>query len=287
MTLSCRECAWCKGLVNEACERRKLKPDLEARRKSSALIVVPLEDFPLRVCISKRNDQMAMLELLDKRYASSRSSSRISTLTSVFSTKYIDRLSQSMSKHINEFEDFFAQLEKMGADWVILESLLVPILLSSLDTTLESAIAALWLKESKYLTWEAPDLIQEFERSHRSLGSKREEKRFCSWSLWNEFEGHLQFLRKIRTCRWWVLRKSNVYEMQTPRKRRRRRYWEVGAETKKKNKHDESQNSDKVNFSGFKTIICDVHHSSCLLSHSHPLSLKLQFSALHLGYNVN
>ncbi len=42
----------------------------------------------------------------------------------------------------------------------------------------------------------------------------------------------------------------------------------------------------------FRTLIdllalCDVHTSSYLLSHRHPRSFKLQFSALHLGYNFN
>ncbi len=111
---------WLTKLANE----ENGKPDLEARRKSSAIIVAALGDSPLRVCISKRNDPMAMLELLDKRYASSRASSRISTLTSVFSKKYTD--SQSMGKYINEFEDLFAKLEMMGAGSVIQESLKAP-----------------------------------------------------------------------------------------------------------------------------------------------------------------
>ncbi len=72
-----------------------------------------------------------------------------------------------MGKYANEFEDLFAQLEKMRSDSVISESLKAPILLASLCKTpeLESTIAALRLKDSKDLTWEVvtADLIQEYD----------------------------------------------------------------------------------------------------------------------------
>ncbi len=117
------------GWFAKPANKENRKPNLEAHRKSSALIVAALSDSSLRIHISKRNDPMAMSEKLDKGYTSSRASSRISTLTSVFSKKYTD--SQSTSKYITEFE----QLEKMEEYSVIPESLKAPILLASLGAT--------------------------------------------------------------------------------------------------------------------------------------------------------
>lgn len=107
-----------------------------------------------------------MLELLDKCYASNRASSRISTLTTMFSKRY--QQGQDMARYVDDFESLFAQLEKMGTNTALPEAFKAPLLLSSLGTNspLESTIAALRLRDVEELSWEAvtADLIQEYKR---------------------------------------------------------------------------------------------------------------------------
>ena len=55
----------------------------EINEKATALIVNALGDTALRVCSAALDDPLQMLELLDARYASSRSSTRISLLTTL------------------------------------------------------------------------------------------------------------------------------------------------------------------------------------------------------------
>lgn len=61
---------WCK-LQDEKCET-------DVKDKASALIVGALGDAALRVCSSEIGSPLKMLELLDSRFASSRTTTRIS-----------------------------------------------------------------------------------------------------------------------------------------------------------------------------------------------------------------
>ena len=103
---------------------------------------------------------MKMIESLDKTYASKRAASKIAVLTSVFSKRYTDN--KNMSKYIDEYNQAFAQLESMGKDAKIPESLKGPILIASFgtDSQLESCIAALRVRDS-IPSWEelTADLI--------------------------------------------------------------------------------------------------------------------------------
>ncbi len=154
----------------------------EVKEKASAMIVQALGDSALRVCISKIDEPLEMLELLDKRYASTRSATRISLLTAVYSKKYADK--QNMARFVDEFESLFAQLERIGTQVAIPEQHKAPLLLASMgnDSKLESTVSALRLKDTEDLTWEAvtADLIQEYNRlkgqpssSHSGTRSKQ------------------------------------------------------------------------------------------------------------------
>ncbi len=107
-----------------------------------------------------------MLEQLDLRYASNRATTRISVLTAVYSKRYGPK--ENMSKYVDEFESLFAQLERMGKDCAVPESHGAPLLLASMghNSPLESTIAALRMKDTDCLTWEAvtADLIQEWKQ---------------------------------------------------------------------------------------------------------------------------
>lgn len=145
-----------------ALQKKECAEDI--KEKSTALIVNALGDTPLRVCSDKLDDPMGLLTLLDARYASCRTTSRVSLLTSLYTKRFNGK--DHMSKYIDEFESLFGQLERMGAETKVPDSHKAPLLLASLGThsLLESSVAALRLRDIDKLTWEAvtADLIQEW-----------------------------------------------------------------------------------------------------------------------------
>lgn len=104
-----------------------------------------------------------MLEMLDNRFASNRTATRISVLTAMYTKRF--NYKQHLPTYIDEFESLFAQLERMGTDNEIPEFHKAPLLLSSMgnNSPLESTVAALRTKDTDQLTWEdvTSDLIQE------------------------------------------------------------------------------------------------------------------------------
>jgi len=82
------------------------------KEQATALLVNALGDIALRVCSDELENPIKMLELLDARYASSRTSSRISLLTTLYTKRFQDK--DNMAKFIDEFETIFGQLERMG-----------------------------------------------------------------------------------------------------------------------------------------------------------------------------
>ena len=56
----------------------------DVKDKAAALLVNSLGDSPLRVCSSSLDELLKILELLDARYASGRTVTRISVLTSLY-----------------------------------------------------------------------------------------------------------------------------------------------------------------------------------------------------------
>ena len=141
----------------------------DVKEKAEAILVSGLGDAPLRSCMGESPDVMKMIESLDKTYASKRAASKIAVLTSVFSKRYTDN--KNMSKYIDEYNQAFAQLESMGKDAKIPESLKGPILIASFgtDSQLESCIAALRVRDS-IPSWEelTADLILEASRIRTS-----------------------------------------------------------------------------------------------------------------------
>ena len=151
----------------------------EIKDEASSILVSALGDSAFRVCSSKVNEPLEMLSLLDKRYASSRASSRISVLTCAFSKRY--QPGQDMAKYVDEFETIFAQLEIMGSSTAIPETFKAPLLLSSIgtNTPLESTVAALRLRDVDDLNWDSvtADLIQEYKRTKSYKSENKSGKR--------------------------------------------------------------------------------------------------------------
>lgn len=93
--MSLKEKSYWPNLKNKEC-------DQQTKYKAEAIIAQSLGDTPLRVCSGQPYDPKEVIEMLDKRYASSRSTTRISVLTSLYSKRYVSQ--ENMSKYIDEFE---------------------------------------------------------------------------------------------------------------------------------------------------------------------------------------
>ena len=137
------------------------------------IIISALGDAPLRVVMDVDDDPGKMFGLLDARYASNHTVSKIAVQTQLFLMSYSE---QDMTTYVDQYTSLFSQLERMGKDVAIPESRKAPMLLASIDPNsfLESTAAAL-RKESSEPTWEyvATTLIDEYsaERSSGALGS--------------------------------------------------------------------------------------------------------------------
>ena len=133
------------------------------REMACGIIISALGDAPLRVVMDVDDDPGKMLDLLDARYASNRTVSRIAVQTQLFRMSYSG---QDMASYVDQYTSLFSQLERMGKDAAISESHKAPMLLASIDPNcfLESTAAALRTKESSELTWEyvATTLIDEY-----------------------------------------------------------------------------------------------------------------------------
>lgn len=152
---------------------------LGKREKACAIIICALGDAPLRVVMDVDDNPARMLELLDARYASNRTVSRIAVQTQLFRLSYNG---QNMSEYVDQFAALFSQLDRMGKDAAIPESHKAPMLLASIDPncSLESTAAALRTKEITELTWDyvATTLIDEYNaRQMTSAGSGRSRSR--------------------------------------------------------------------------------------------------------------
>ena len=139
------------------------------REKASGIIISALGDAPLRVVLEADDDPVKMLQLLDARYASNRTVSRIAVQTQLFRMTYKD---QNMSTYVDQYTSLFSQLERMGKDAAIPETHKAPMLLASIDPTcsLEPTAAALRTKSISELTWDyvATTLIDEYNARHAS-----------------------------------------------------------------------------------------------------------------------
>jgi len=140
------------------------------REKASGIIISALGDAPLRVVLDVDDDPARMLALLDARYASNRTVSRIAVQTQLFRMSYTE---QNMSTYVDQYASLFAQLERMGKDAAIPETHKAPMLLASLDPqcSLEATAAALRTKDISELTWDyvATTLIDEYNAKQVSI----------------------------------------------------------------------------------------------------------------------
>ena len=86
---------------------------LAKREKVSGIIISALGDAPLRVVIDIDDDPARMMQLLDARYASNRTVSRIAIQTQLYGMSYSG---QNMSTYIDQYTSLFSQLEPMGKE---------------------------------------------------------------------------------------------------------------------------------------------------------------------------
>lgn len=98
----------------------------EKVEKASAIIILALGHAPLRVVMEAEDDLARMLQLLDARYASSRTVSRIAVQTQLFRMSYDN---QNMADYIHQYTYLFSELERMGTDAAIPDSFKAPMLL--------------------------------------------------------------------------------------------------------------------------------------------------------------
>ena len=75
------------------------------REKASGIIISELGDAPLRVVIEAEDDPARMIQLLDARYASNRTVSRIAVQTQLFRMSYSD---QDMASYVDQFSSLFS-----------------------------------------------------------------------------------------------------------------------------------------------------------------------------------
>lgn len=136
---------------SSASKSTKLSGTGDKLEKASGIIISALGDSPLRVVIDAQDDPRKMLQLLDGRYASKRTVSRIAVQTKLFRMSYTN---QNMESYVDQFISLFALLECMGKDPAIPESPKAPMLLASIDPkcALESTAAALRTKKVNELT---------------------------------------------------------------------------------------------------------------------------------------
>ena len=146
-------------------DKRKLTTKLE---KVSGMIISALGDSPLRVVADADGDPARMLRLLDARYASDRTVSRIAVQTQLYRMRYTG---QDMSRYIDDYATLFGQLEFMGKDVAIPDAHKAPMLLASVDPSsdMESISAALRTKDANELTWEyvTTTMIDEYNARHK------------------------------------------------------------------------------------------------------------------------
>lgn len=161
-------------------EQHKFKHNLE---KASGMIISALGNTPLRVVADADDDPAKMMKLLDARYASNRTSSRIAVQTQLYRMRYKD---QDMSKYIDDYTSLFGQLEFMGKSVAVPDAHKAPMLLASIDPTsdMEPIAAALRTKDADDLTWDyvSTTLIDESNARHtadtkRSRSNKRKTKK--------------------------------------------------------------------------------------------------------------
>lgn len=101
--------------------------------EGDSILVSAFGDSAFRASSSKVEDPLEMLKLIDKRFASTRSSSRISIVTNMFSKRY--QPGEDMARYVDDFESLFSQLEKMRSNTALPEAFKAPLLLSSLVKT--------------------------------------------------------------------------------------------------------------------------------------------------------
>lgn len=130
--------------------------------KASGMIISALGNYSLRVVTVANEDPARMQEILNARYVSMHTVSRISVQGQLLRMRYSG---QNIYNLIDEYTDLFSQLEFMGKEMLIQEAHKAPMLLAPIDSTseLEPIATALQTKNASEFTWEyvATTLINE------------------------------------------------------------------------------------------------------------------------------
>jgi hypothetical protein len=121
------------------------------RKKAAAIIINGLGDKPLRVVVAHRKDPALTIIKLDKRYASSTLSTRISLISELCTLYYVR--SKDMGEYVDTYKSLINRLEAMNAPFP--GALAVIMFLSSLQGHFEATVAAvLSLSDKEQLTWD-------------------------------------------------------------------------------------------------------------------------------------
>lgn len=143
----------------------KDSPNEDAKEKPCLISVEAIGDSPNRECQSALGEPLKMMQVLNDRSASKRTSNRVTLLSAVFTKRYNNNT--HMGNYIDEFNTLFSQLKSMGKEHAIPEGLKPILLMSSTgkDSPLEGILGARRMKDSEYLTWGSvcAGLIQQSE----------------------------------------------------------------------------------------------------------------------------
>lgn len=110
------------------------------------MVVFPLGDVPFGVCLDQGDNPFSMIGLLDRRFASTRTSSLFAVLATLFGKRHSGK--EDMSVYIDKGQQLFTKLEKMGSN-AISEQFKVPLLLFKMNrnSPLESTNIAFRTKD--------------------------------------------------------------------------------------------------------------------------------------------
>lgn len=162
--------------TNEAENATELQNGFDKRRnKASALIIVSLEDKPLKVVQKFSKYPQKMWERLEARYAAKKISNKLSILHEIFSKTYT--AGDDLSDFIRDLETSFSKLENAGQ--TLTELLQVSVLLTSLKECEEfqATVAAIRTMEETNATWESvttrliDEYKEKFEGQHKVSGA--------------------------------------------------------------------------------------------------------------------
>lgn len=145
----------------------------EIKTKATNIIVSALGDVSLSVCMDAGDSPLSTIELLGARFASTSTSSLFAVISTLLGKRHNGK--EDMAQYIDEFQQLFTQLDRMGSNGIS-EKFKVPLLLFSIghNSVLEHTIAAFRTRDIKALKWTdvISDLIAEWKTVRKEKSSQ-------------------------------------------------------------------------------------------------------------------